>query len=73
MRSIGSVPTSMARRHHTDGNLRFDDLAMRVVPAEEGVTAEYETRLREFDNVDSTPIVSMPVESRDLSEDDLKL
>ncbi|MFY9808297.1 MAG: hypothetical protein WCC38_09530 [Pseudonocardiaceae bacterium] len=46
---------------------------MRVVPAEEGVTAEYETRLREFDNVDSTPIVSMPVESRDLSEDDLKL
>ncbi|MGH3548557.1 MAG: hypothetical protein ACRDQU_10710 [Pseudonocardiaceae bacterium] len=40
---------------------------------EEGVTAGYQARLREFDNVDSTPVVSLPVESRDLSESDLKL
>ena len=36
---------------------------------EEGATADYETRMREFDNVDSsTPVVSLPVESRDLDE-----
>ncbi|HEX4102005.1 MAG: hypothetical protein WA731_15490 [Pseudonocardiaceae bacterium] len=41
---------------------------------EEGATADYETRMREFDNVDSsTPVVSLPVESRDLDESDLKL
>ncbi len=41
---------------------------------EEGVTADYETRLREFDNVESpTPVVSLPVESHDLDESDLKL
>lgn len=41
---------------------------------EEGASADYETRMREFDNVDSsTPVVSLPVESRDLDESDLKL
>jgi hypothetical protein len=40
---------------------------------EEGVTADYETRMREFDNVESTPVVSLPVESHDLDESDLKL
>lgn len=40
---------------------------------EEGVTADYETRMREFDNVESTPVVSLPVESKDLDEGDLKL
>ncbi len=39
----------------------------------EGVAADYQARLREFDNVDSTPVVSFPVESRELSESDLKL
>lgn len=40
---------------------------------EEGVAADYETRMREFDNVESTPVVSLPVESHDLDESDLKL
>jgi hypothetical protein len=40
---------------------------------EEGATADYETRMREFDNVESTPVVSLPVETHDLDESDLKL
>lgn len=40
---------------------------------EEGVAADYETRLREFDDVESVPIDSVPVQSSELSGSDLKL
>ncbi|MGH3897323.1 MAG: hypothetical protein ACRDTA_03545 [Pseudonocardiaceae bacterium] len=36
-------------------------------------TADYQTRLREFDNVETTPVVSLPTESSDLAESDLKV
>lgn len=42
--------------------------------AEALLTADYETRMREFDNVETaTPVVSVPVESSDLDESDLKV
>jgi hypothetical protein len=42
--------------------------------AEALLTADYETRMREFDNVETaTPVVSLPVESSDLDESDLKV
>lgn len=45
-----------------------------VAAGEEGVAADYEERLREFDNVDSVPVVSVPVESSgQLDESDLKV
>jgi hypothetical protein len=38
------------------------------------LTADYETRMREFDNVETaTPVVSLPVESSDLDDSDLKV
>ena len=42
-------------------------------PWEEAATADYETRLREFDAVESTPVVSLPVQSSQLDESDLKM
>ncbi|MGH3981221.1 MAG: hypothetical protein ACREX8_17635 [Gammaproteobacteria bacterium] len=41
--------------------------------AQEGVTAEYQERLREFDEVESVPVDSVPVPSSELDESDLKL
>ncbi|MDQ4011294.1 MAG: hypothetical protein M3228_11525 [Actinomycetota bacterium] len=41
--------------------------------AQEGVTAEYQERLQEFDQVESTPVVSVPVPSSELKESDLKV
>lgn len=41
--------------------------------AEALLTADYQTRLREFDKVETTPIVSLPVKSSDLEESDLKV
>jgi hypothetical protein len=42
--------------------------------AEALLSADYETRMREFDNVETaTPVVSLPVESSDLDESDLKV
>jgi hypothetical protein len=41
--------------------------------AEALLTADYETRLHEFDNVETTPVVSLPVTSSDLEESDLKV
>ena len=41
--------------------------------AQEGVTAEYQERLREFDEVESVPVVSVPVPSSELKESDLKV
>jgi hypothetical protein len=43
-------------------------------PWEEAATADYQTRLDEFDNVESsTPVVSLPVTSSELAESDLKV
>jgi hypothetical protein len=40
--------------------------------AEALLSADYETRMREFDNVETaTPVVSLPVESSDRDESDL--
>ncbi|MBV9011911.1 MAG: hypothetical protein JO115_05720 [Pseudonocardiales bacterium] len=41
--------------------------------AEALLTADYQTRLREFEKVETTPVVSLPVESSDLEESDLKM
>ena len=41
--------------------------------AQEGVTADYQERLREFDEVDTVPVTSVPVPSSELSESDLKV
>lgn len=41
--------------------------------AQEGVTADYQERLREFDEVESVPVTSVPVPSSELSESDLKV
>ena len=41
--------------------------------AQEGVTAGYQERLREFDEVESVPVVSVPVPSSELNESDLKV
>ncbi|MGH3788503.1 MAG: hypothetical protein ACRDRG_18595 [Pseudonocardiaceae bacterium] len=50
------------------------DQAARIEEAgEEGVAADYETRLREFDDVDSVPIVSVPVQSSELERSDLEV
>ena len=41
---------------------------------EEAAAADYQTRMEQFDKVESTPVVSMPVESsQQLGEDDLKV
>lgn len=41
---------------------------------EEGVAADYQTRIREFDEVESSaPVVSVPVQSSQLEESDLKI
>jgi hypothetical protein len=40
---------------------------------DEGVTADYQERLREFDAVESVPVVSVPVQSSELSDSDLKV
>lgn len=42
-------------------------------PSEEGVTADYQTRLREFDEVESVPVVSVPVQSSELEDSDLRV
>jgi hypothetical protein len=44
-----------------------------VEAGEEGVAADYETRIREFDQVESTPVVSVPVQSSQLEKDDLEV
>ena len=41
--------------------------------AQEGVTADYQERLREFDGVESVPVTSVPVPSSELKESDLKV
>ncbi len=41
--------------------------------AEEALAADYQTRLAEFDEVESVPVVSVPVPSSELSESDLKV
>ncbi len=41
--------------------------------AQEGVTADYQERLREFDEVESVPVVTVPVPSSELDESDLKV
>ena len=41
--------------------------------AQEGVTADYQERIREFDEVESVPVTSVPVPSSDLDESDLKV
>jgi hypothetical protein len=41
--------------------------------AQEGVTADYQERLREFDEVESVPVTSVPVPSSELKESDLKV
>lgn len=51
-----------------DETAGFDEEA-----AEEAVTADYQTRLSEFDNVESVPVDSVPVQSSELDESDLKL
>jgi hypothetical protein len=41
---------------------------------EEKAAADYQTRLEEFDNVEtSVPVVSLPVESRELDKSDLEV
>lgn len=40
---------------------------------EEGVNADYQERLAEFDEVESTPVVSVPVPTSELDESDLKV
>ena len=42
-------------------------------PWEEAMTADYQERLREFDNVESTPVASLPGQSSQLSESDLEV
>lgn len=42
-------------------------------PWEKGAAADYQTRLQEFDQVESVPVVSLPVESSQLDESDLKV
>lgn len=39
----------------------------------EAAAADYQTRLREFDNVESVPVVSLPVKSSQLEESDLEV
>lgn len=41
--------------------------------AEALLTADYQTRLREFENVETTPVVSLPIKTSDLEESDLKV
>ena len=41
--------------------------------AQEGVTADYQERIREFDEVESVPVTSVPVPSSELDESDLKV
>ncbi|HVE95802.1 MAG TPA: hypothetical protein VNA67_02280 [Pseudonocardiaceae bacterium] len=41
--------------------------------AQEGVTADYQERIREFDEVESVPVTSMPVPTSELDESDLKV
>jgi hypothetical protein len=42
--------------------------------AEEKAGADYQARMEEFDNVEaSVPVVSLPVESRELDKSDLEL
>lgn len=42
---------------------------------EEAATADYQARMRDFDEVESTPVVSLPVQKSQLDEDesDLKM
>jgi hypothetical protein len=41
---------------------------------EKKAAADYQTRLKEFDNVEaSVPVVSLPVESRELDKSDLEI
>jgi hypothetical protein len=40
---------------------------------EEGVAADYQERLREFDAVDTVPVASVPVRSSELDESDLEV
>lgn len=49
------------------------DQAAIVEAGEEGVAADYETRIREFDEVESTPVVSAPAQSSQLEKDDLEV
>ncbi|MGH4013949.1 MAG: hypothetical protein ACRDSL_08495 [Pseudonocardiaceae bacterium] len=39
----------------------------------EAATADYQARLREFENVESTPVVSLPGDSSQLGEGDLEV
>ncbi|HEY2762786.1 MAG TPA: hypothetical protein VGJ13_02015 [Pseudonocardiaceae bacterium] len=42
-------------------------------PAEGAATGDYQARLREFDNVESAPVTSLPEESRNLDASDLEV
>ena len=42
-------------------------------PWQEAATADYQTRLREFDSVESQPVVSLSEQSSQLSESDLEV
>ncbi|MDQ4092141.1 MAG: hypothetical protein M3143_01600 [Actinomycetota bacterium] len=41
--------------------------------AQEGVTADYQERIREFDEVESVPVTSVPVPSSELDDSDLEV
>ncbi|HEX2263432.1 MAG TPA: hypothetical protein VHH52_06650 [Pseudonocardiaceae bacterium] len=41
--------------------------------AQEGVTADYQERIREFDEVESVPVTSVPVPSSELKDSDLEV
>jgi hypothetical protein len=41
--------------------------------SDKGMTAGYQTRLHEFDNVESVPVVSLPVTSSQLDENDFEV
>ncbi len=56
-----------------DVSAEGDEAAPDFGEGEEGVAADYETRLREFDEVESTPVVSVPVQSSQLEKDDLEV
>lgn len=58
----------------SDSDSSADEAKANIAEAgEEGVAADYETRLAEFDDVDSVPVVSVPVQSSELAESDLKV
>lgn len=65
-------PEATQQNPEPDPDSSTDEAAANIAEAgEEGVAADYETRLREFDDVDSVPIASVPVQSSELDQSDL--